>query len=437
MHQIIDVKTTQNLAMTQRLQQAIHLLTFSNIELKNFVDEHVLNNPLLDLPDHEEEEPMNWHILKKQNVEDGDFIHKLAETTTLKGYILKQLPSLILSSQDALIAHVLTDALTPDGYLKTPIQEFALLLKVDESKIMRILEKLKTLEPVGVFAQDLTECLRLQLKDKGEWTPTFDDFLNNLVDLPRLGIEKIAKKLSVEPEQIDAFLKKIRRLDPKPGLQFDASMTHVLVPDVLIYKERDVFQVKLNPKAQHACFLNTSYYQELQAKCQRGDEISYLKDKKTDAHWLIQALEQRSVNLLKVTQAIVQRQNDFFEKGLSYLKPLTLKEIAHATDLHESTVSRITTQKYAQTPFGNLDLKFFFSSKLTASKQTKSNDVSSKVVQDKIKNLIKQEDPKNPLSDEDICVLLVHEGIRIARRTVAKYRTILKIGGRFERQRKI
>ncbi|CAO5678974.1 MAG: RNA polymerase sigma-54 factor 1 [Holosporales bacterium] len=437
MHQIIDVKTTQNLAMTQRLQQAIHLLTFSNVELKDFIDEHVLNNPLLDQPDHGEDEPTDWHLPQKQNTEDTDFIQKIAETTTLKGYILKQLPSLIFSSQEALIAHVLIDALTPDGYLKTPIQEFAFLLKVDESKIIDVLEKLKTLEPVGVFAQDLTECLRIQLKDAGEWTPGFDEFLNHLVDLPRLGIEKLAKKLSLETEQIDLYLKMIRRLDPKPGLQFDADMAHILVPDVLIYKERDAFLVKLNPKAQHACFLNTTYYQELQAKCQKGEEISYLKDKKNDAHWLMQALEQRSVNLLKVTKAIVQIQQDFFEKGLSYLKPLTLKEIAQATDLHESTVSRITTQKYAQTPFGNLDLKFFFSSKLSASKQTKSNTISSKVVQEKIQNLIKQEDPKNPLSDEDICVLLVHEGIHIARRTVAKYRTILKIGARFERQRKI
>lgn len=436
MHQILDVKTTQNLAMTQRLQQAIHLLTFSNIELKNFIEEHALNNPLLEVPDQEEDDA-NWNITKRYQEEDVDFIQNLAEKITLKEYLFKQLPNLFLSHQDMIIAHLLIDALTPEGYLKTSILECASLLKVDESDVIGVLEKLKTLEPVGVFAQDLIECLRLQLKDKGEWTPKFEEFLNLLVDLPRQGVDKIAKKLSVDPNQIDSFLQRIRRLDPKPGLQFDGAMTHILIPDVIIYKEADAWRVKLNPKAQHACFLNTAYYQELQSKCQKGEEIIYLKHQKNDANWLIQALEQRSLNLLKVAQAIVQIQHDFFEKGLSFLKPLTLKEIAQATDLHESTVSRITTQKYAQTPFANVDLKFFFSSKLSTSKKTQSSTVSSKVVQEKIQNLIKQEDSKNPLSDEDICTLLVHDGIHIARRTVAKYRTILKIGGRFDRQRKI
>lgn len=453
--QTMDIRGTQQLMMTPRLQQSIKLLQLSFVELNTYLQEQVMENPLLELGDSvcvPEEQDSDTHSSGAESFQTGaihegfDKTANIAETTTLKTHVMDQIVHMKLSKVQHKIAEFLIDALQPSGYIQIDLDALSKTLKIDGKRIKIVLEKLQTCDPVGIFACSPGESFKLQLKSDGKLTKDASLFLTYLHDLPSLGMQKFCKKIGIHQQVGQDILQQIKGLNPKPGLAYGFEQVSVILPDVfVVIRDKQMF-VELNDAAVPKLIVNSDSYQELKAKCRKKEDVTYIKEKYNHANWLAGALTQRCVNTLKIAQVIVEEQNDFFDHGITALKPMSLKDIALKADVHESTVSRITTSKFMQTPMGLFDFKFFFSSKLKHSKpkglsfvnnfHQKNQDadahntaitVSSKCIMDKIKRLVEQEDIKSPLSDEDLSAILKHQGIEVARRTVAKYRGILKI----------
>ena len=455
MKQTMDIRGTQQLMMTPRLQQSIKLLQLSFVELNTYLQEQVLENPLLELSDSVcmlDEHDRNAHSTDSETFQTGaiyegfDKTASVTETATLKSHVMDQIIHMNLSKVEHKIAEILVDALQPSGYIEVDIEELSISLKTGAKRIEYVLGKLQHCDPVGIFARSPGEFFRLQLTNDGNLTKNAAVFLTYLHELPSLGMQKFCQKNGVSLEEGQEILQTIKKLNPKPGLSYGFEHVNGILPDVFVTMHDQQLFVELNDAAIPKLIVNSDSYQELKTKCRKKEEISYLKDKKNHASWLAGALTQRCVNTLKIAQAIVEEQSNFFEHGIAALKPMSLKDIAIKADVHESTVSRITTSKFMQTPMGLFDFKFFFSSKLhkSAAKglsfvktfHQKNQDaaidntvisISSKCIMDKIKRLVEQEDVKSPLSDEDLSAILQHQGITVARRTVAKYRGVLKI----------
>jgi len=455
MKQTMDIRGTQQLMMTPRLQESIKLLQLSFVELNTYLQEQVIENPLLEFVDSvcvpEENDRgannMESGVFQENALYAGfDKTANITETTTLKTHVMNQITHMKFSKVEFKISEILVDALQPSGYIEIDVEELSNVFKISEKSIQNVLEKLQSCDPVGIFARSPGECFKLQLKNKGKITNNLNMFLTHLHDLPSLGMQKFCKKTGISLEEGQEILQQIKTLHPKPGLAYSFEPVHTVLPDVFVtIHDRNLF-VELNDAAVPKLILSSDNYQELKTRCCKKEDISYLKEKTHHASWLAGALTQRCVNTLKIAQAIVEEQSNFFEEGIAALKPMSLKDIAIKADVHESTVSRITTSKFMQTPMGLFDFKFFFSSKLHKSKakglsfvntfHQKNQDattdntaisISSKCIMDKIKRLVAQEDVKSPLSDEDLSAILQHQGITVARRTVAKYRGVLKI----------
>ncbi|CAO5678479.1 MAG: RNA polymerase sigma-54 factor 1 [Holosporales bacterium] len=436
----LDLRASQQLAMSPRLQQAIKLLQMSSLDLNAYVQEQLIDNPLL-MEDEffsnvKEQDSL---ILNVKNLEnDLDFLNLVDAKITLKEHVLKQAATFIKTPAERFLVHILIDGLDENGYFKDDLLSIAQRFKIEQKIVFDVFFKLQECEPCGVFARSITECFELQLRDKNFLNEPIQSFLNQLHLLSSIGLHGLCKKINLSKEDGEAILNILKRLDPKPGLAFSSDALETVIPDVHVAKcsTTNDWVIELNKDSLPNVFLNTQYYKDLQSKCKKGDDLIYIKSKKTHASWLLSALEQRSINILKVAREIVKTQRTFFEKGLLSLSPLTLKEIAQKTDLHESTISRLTTNKYMQTPYGILDFKFFFNSKIKTNKRFKEDqtEISSKCVMENIKKFIQQEDKKSPLSDDDLSILLKQDGINIARRTISKYRMILKIGSSSERR---
>jgi len=462
MKQTMDIRGTQQLMMTPRLQQSIKLLQLSFIELNTYLQEQVMENPLLELgdsicaPEKHDNNPENIRTETFQTgaIHEGfDKTANITEMATLKTHVLDQIIHMKLSNVEHKIADILVDALQPSGYIEVNIEALSQSFKIDQKRIKSVLEKLQSCDPIGIFARSPGECFKLQLKNNDNLTKNSTLFLAHLHELPSLGQQKFCKKIGITLEEGQEILQTIKGLNPKPGLAYGFEPVNAILPDVLVTMHDQNLFVELNDAAVPKLILNSDSYQELKTKCRKKEDISYLKDQHNHASWLVGALTQRCVNTLKIAQTIVEEQSDFFEHGITALKPMGLKDIALKADVHESTVSRITTSKCMQTPMGLFDFKFFFSSKLNQSQskglsfvnnfhqqnQDAAIDntaitVSSKCIMNKIKRLVEQEDMKSPLSDEDLSAILQHQGIAVARRTVAKYRGILKIASSSKRK---
>ncbi len=355
----------------------------------------------------------------------------LTEDIPFKSFIRHQI-DLRIHKKDREMAYALCDLLTDEGYLPPSFEEDMILLGHENfNKIENILECLQTLEPTGVFARSLEECLILQLKYRGLYSPEIERFLLALKSHAG-SPNDLARKLHIPLETCTDYLNTLKTLHPKPGLSMGKSTLHQVIPDILMaWRNPHEWSLELNPINLPKVYLNSSYYIELRSMMKSTNDKIFLQEKFTEAKWLLKSLHQRAMNIMKVTHAIIRKQAAFFRSPMGSIKPLTLKEIALETDLSESTVSRVTTDKYIETPRGLFELKYFFSMNVNAREH--DNLHSAKSIQSLIRKIISEENQAMPLSDSDIVERLKLMGISVARRTVAKYRDVLRIENASER----
>ena len=476
----MDMKPSLNLSlrpaliMTPRLQQALKLLQVPTLELHQILKQEIMQNPLLeevdevaesedlakeDSPDEAanqesedptEEDPIDW----SEYMQDGsfdrtyvpqqetsvEFLEKVPVTrTTLAESLLEQLHFLDLSAANLQLAEFLVGSLDDRGMLATPLAEVAEATGRSLEDAERVLKVLQGLEPVGVGARDLRECLLIQLEARKDteslaWKLIHDQF-DNLVNRR---FPEIARQLKCTVEEVQVAADVIATLNPKPGLEVSSEDPKYVVPDLLVERVDEEYVVLLNDRHLPRLRISSAYEGVLrdrkksETKDGEAKAREYIQGKLNSARWLIQTIEQRRRTMIKVMNCIIREQREFFDKGIAFLRPLTLQQVARQIDMHESTVSRVCSGKYVQTPRGVFELKFFFSSGLETDD---GEDVSARTAKDIIKTLIEEEDKREPLSDQRIAELLHEKGLRIARRTVAKYREQLNIlPARFRRR---
>lgn len=358
-------------------------------------------------------------------------------------HVTKQIQLEFNAPQDRMIGFALMEGLDEAGYFRGNLHEIARQFECEISDIEMVLARVQQFEPAGLFAMDVAQCLELQLKEKGELTPVMQVMLANLGLLEKHDFKTLQKKCNVDEAELKNMLIALRRLDPKPGAQFTHDIAQTLIPDILMRKnanpnEADTWIVELNPDTLPKVLVNQRYAAMVQSKNVKKEEKEFLIDKYQGAQWLVKAMDQRAQTIIKVAAEIVRQQEGFFNYGASYLKPLVLRNVAEQVEVHESTVSRVTTGKYMTTPRGIFELKYFFSSSVGGNASgtgTGGMMHSSNAIKSRIKELVDKEDPKKILSDDDIVNLLKADDIALARRTVTKYREAMGIGSSVDRRR--
>lgn len=493
-----EFRQSQQLVMTQALQQSIKLLQLSAIELQEYIDEEIEKNPLLTKEEAESdneqpnevgadeptidasagsEEPDLRSETQEVTVSDSDYsaneelvdgsygdewsegeitpisasMHSSsggydgegegdviasasAREQTLREYLLEQIHMDITDNAQRLIAEQLTDMLDDAGYLREETSGLAKRLGASEEEIEAVIQRLQQMEPVGVFARSLTECLRLQLADMNRLDPVMETFLDNIEMMASGDLAGLRKKCSADTEDFAQMIADIRRCNPKPGVGFAAEEVQAVIPDVIVRRAKaGGWHLELNPEAMPRVLVNRHYAADVGARSGDKEAKKFVSEQMANANWLIKALDQRANTILKVATEIVKQQDKFLQHGIRFLKPLVLKDIAAAIGMHESTVSRVTTAKFMATPRGTLELKFFFTSSINAG--SGANDFSSKTVQYYIKELVNGEDPKHILSDDALVKQLKDRNIDVARRTVTKYREEMNIPSSVVRRR--
>lgn len=419
------------LTMTQELKQAIQILQYSAQELSSFLETKALENPLIHL-EHSNIKLMDPHFdyTKKSKFraiekDDKDWVQQIAKSSgSLQEYLLFQAHMKALTKVEEKVIYCLINNLDANGYLIMEKEELIESLGVSDEIVTKGIHFLQSLEPAGVGAQSLQECLLLQAK-KNEKSPNlvFDILQHYFMEFAEKKWKIISKKLNVEILKIQEAADFIQTLDPRPGSHFITEKPQYVLPDLIVMGDQNNLEVHLfekhvpNVQFQKEYYTMMSAYKDVQVK-------QFLKDKTYDFQWLMKGLEQRKETLLKVGHSILKKQMDFFIKGKGSLKPMTMKEVADDIGTHESTVSRAVREKYIQTPFGTFELRHFFSAALQS---TDEENASAVQVKDKMVYLIQQEDKIKPLSDQAIVDALQQEGIMVSRRTVAKYRDQLNI----------
>jgi len=469
MKQALQLKLGQQLVLTPQLQQAIKLLQMSTIDLQQTIDETLESNALLehDTDDSTEDStesqdvdfsastPVDeatqelavdttWEDIlpsaapPPSNYQtDAQFAEQDSEERSLQDHLLWQLNLTRFSDIDRVIALALIDAIDTDGRLtQTPegIQSDLAIDGVDLEEVLAVLHRLQHFEPSGLFAEDLRECLLIQLRQLPPTTP-FRDVAGALVSrhlsqLPSTPLRQLAKKLRAEESELEGAMQLIRSLDPTPGASIGDEQTGYVTPDIFVRQHNDRWLVELNPDISPKLRVNEHYVAILSEGS--ASDRGYAKEHLQEARWFMKSLQSRNETLLKVASKIVEHQRSFLEQGEIGMKPLVLADIASEVDLHESTVSRATTQKYMHTPRGTFELKYFFSSRLTGDD---GEDASSTAIKATIRQLVTDEDIRKPLSDAKLCMLLKEQGMTVARRTIAKYREQLNIPPSNERKR--
>ncbi len=445
-----DLKLSQQLIITPQLQLAIRLLQLSRLELLDTIKEEIQTNPLLEL---EEPVPSTDLSRDKADTEEAQNLSELYDYLTgdsdasfavwsgnedetshesfitrspsLSDHLLWQLRLSRFTPEEEEIGVYLIGNIDDDGYLRVDLQEVADLFKTSVDRVEGVLKRIQRFDPVGVGARDLKECLLVQLEVLDRKDPFVERLItHHLHELDRRDLKGLARRLGVSEGEIIGALEVISLLDPKPGRIYSSEETHYIVPDVYIQKVGDEFVVFLNDDGMPKLRLSR-YYRDLMKKEEvLNDEArSFLKEKFKSALWFIKSIHQRQRTLYKVASCIARFQREFLEKGIDHLKPLILKDVAEAVGVHESTVSRVTTNKYAYTPQGIFELKFFFNKGY----EMGGENVSVEAVKEKIRRIIASEDPKKPYTDQAIVRILRKENIDIARRTVAKYRELMGI----------
>ncbi len=458
-----SLNLTQTLRMTPQLQQAIKLLQLSRMELETAIRKELEENPVLEEmvettaeegpvqeasaaeetgvgeqdQDPQKQDEFDWESYLEptykpmQNMAGGteeimNYENLISTTPTLYDHLMWQMRNSGFNEEEQYLIGILISYIDDDGYLKVPLEQIAEDENVSKEDLESVLPFIHEFDPPGVGARDLKECLIVQAKHLQEDTHDLIQLINNhLKDLEKKNYEGIARAMGRDLEDIIEMCKIIYSMDPKPGRQFMTSETQYVTPDVYVYKVGDEYMVSLNEDGLPKLRISNFYKNVLQqAKNSNDPTQEYIQEKLRSAVWLIKSIHQRQRTIYKVTESIVKHQREFFDKGPAYIKPMILRDIANDIGMHESTVSRVTTAKYVHTPRGIFELKYFFNSGIN----TDDGDaLASESVKLKIKELVAAEDPKNPLSDQKIVDLLKKDGIQIARRTVAKYRDVLKI----------
>lgn len=459
-----QMRMTQSLVMTPQLQQAIKLLQLSRLELENLITQEMVENPILeethDVDEDEaakstkmEEETRAAKEEQEKGVEGGDtfdwesyvesynpsmpatgplktdetqqFENVTTKTTDLNGHLMWQLQMTRMSEDEERIATLIIGNLNEDGFLKIPLEELAAKEGVSLDLCENVLKRVQGFDPVGVASRDLKECLLVQARQLPVRDPNLETLIeNHLVDLEKRNYPVIAKAMNLALEKVLQLTQVISQMEPRPGRSFSSADTHYITPDVYVYKRGGEYIVSLNEDGLPRLRISNFYKSALQGKQASQLTKEYIQDKLRSAVWLIRSIHQRQRTIYKVTESIVKHQTEFLDNGITHLKPLVLRDVADDIGMHESTVSRVTTNKYVHTPQGIFELKYFFN---TSIGKPGEQQVASQSVKERIRSLVAGEDPKHPVSDQGIVEMLQAEGIAIARRTVAKYREILGI----------
>ena len=470
MKQTLQLKLSQHLTLTPQLQQSIRLLQLSTTELNQELEQFLMDNPLLereeaapepavarlgptdapsepgpggDSPERSAEpvaderapSEQDWFTEAARSAparddEDGDYPQVPADSPTLREHLLSQLRLLNLNQRDRELAGLLIEALNEDGYLTQPMEEILELLpaelEVEPEELSIALRHVQNLEPTGVGARTPAECIELQLRALPAATPARQAALqiarDHLALLAGRDFARLKRVLGCDDEQLRCAQKLIQSLNPWPGAAYGRSETRYVVPDVIVRKVKNVWVASLNQDAVPRLRINRMYADILQSS--RGGSGSQMSSQLQEARWLIKNVQQRFETILRVSQAIVDRQRHFLEHGEVAMRPLVLREIADTLGLHESTISRVTTQKFMFTPRGIFELKYFFGSHVSTDT---GGACSATAIRALIKQLISAEDSKRPLSDSKIAEILGQQGIVVARRTIAKYRESLHL----------
>ncbi|MDW7651298.1 MAG: RNA polymerase factor sigma-54 [Bacillota bacterium] len=458
----LKLEQTQKLIMTPELQQAINLLQLSTQELQLYVQNELLNNPVLEVEEGEDVEkkaegqaeepktdkdPIDWdqylrdegldsmpNMAVRSHDDAPAYDYYLSKEPTLQEHLLFQLGLCSLTQTEKYIGEFLVGNIDHNGYLKGDIGECAMLLGVDNSEILSVLEIIQKFDPIGIGARDLRECLLLQMSECKNSHPLakkiVEDYLKEVADNK---FKKIASALHADPSEVQAAVDFIRTLDPKPGrLIGDISDVRYVVPDVAIEKVEGEYVVIVNEHSMPRLTINPYYRSLLGQENKESVTSSFIKSRLDSALWLLRSIEQRRMTLYRVTECVVRMQRVFFEEGIKKLKPMTLRQVAEDVGVHESTVSRATANKYAQTPRGMFPLKFFFASGV---EDFYGTAVSSQSIKCHLKELIDAENVYRPLSDQKLMELLEKRGIVVSRRTVAKYREEMSVPSSSKRKR--
>ncbi len=497
LHLRLEPRQSQRIVITPQLRQAIKLLQLSAIELQTYIENEIRENPLLsgeeraeegpftsaspaeiglnamseaDLPAfdaregnilevHVEYEPQSpgdalfetappepafdpgseWANAPVSGAsrqgEDYDPFATATRPVTLASHLGEQAELAFEDAQDKFIALYLIDLAGPDGYIRTSLEEVAAALSIELEDAERVLGVLQGFDPPGVCARNLAECMALQLKEKNRFDPLMERLLSHLDLLAACDFQRLRKVCGVDADDLRDMIAELRQLNPKPGSAFETSSVETLIPDVIVKRAHDgSWKVELNPNAAPSLAVDRAYYASVKGRCRSEAERSYLSERLSSANWLVKSLEQRLTTILKVATAVVEEQSAFFDHGVRHLRPLNLRHIATKIGMHESTVSRVTSNKAIATPRGIFEMKYFFTSAIAAAGLANEAH-SSEAVRDRIKEFISNETPGEVLSDDRIVNLLRTEGIDIARRTVAKYREALRIPSSSARRR--
>ncbi|MBF0625338.1 MAG: RNA polymerase factor sigma-54 [Magnetococcales bacterium] len=476
----LKLRMSPQLVMTPQLQMAIRLLQMSSMDLAEYLEEELERNPLLERVDEAndesaggkentsapatEPEPMaerSESLLEGVPTEDGkleselpvdaswDDIYTdneapteqfessnsnsteapplentLVRSKSLGDHLLWQLGLSALSDTERTIGSALIDAIDDNGYLNGELDTFAEMTGYTVEEIEDALILVQSFEPAGVGARNLSECLLLQLKNLGMAHTPYTDLLDHLEDLGRRDFRKLGRVLKLNEDELADAVSVIHSLNPKPGLAFGSDNAGYVAPDVFVRKINGEWTVEVNPETVPKLRVNR-YYQEAMNDKLSSQDKRFLTENARSAQWLIKSLEQRSSTIYRVAESIVRFQKDFLEYGQEHLRPLILKDVAEDVGVHESTTSRVTSNKYMHTPRGIFELKYFFSSSLAS--QDSGENHSSEAVKYKIRKLVESETARRPYSDEKIAKFLQDQGVRVARRTVAKYREAMGI----------
>jgi RNA polymerase sigma-54 factor len=365
---------------------------------------------------------------------DRDFDSFASQELNLRDHLLEQLHVATTDATNRLIGAHLIDQVDEAGYFRGAVDEVADRLGTTADQVRAVLEQCQSFEPTGVMARSLAECLALQLREKNRLDPAMDKLLANLELLARHDFQALMRVCELDADDIAEMIGEIRALNPKPGLKFGGEAIQPVVPDVTVREAADGgWRVDLNSETLPRVLVNSQYYAEVSGKATDSDSKTYLTECFANANWLVKSLDQRARTILKVATEIVKQQDAFLVKGVKHLRPLNLKTVADAIEMHESTVSRVTSNKYMATPRGIFELKYFFTSAIPATGDGEAH--SAEAVRHRIKALVDGEDPNDILSDDAIVACLKSDGIDIARRTVAKYRDALKIPSSVQRRR--
>ncbi len=445
----LTIEQSQKLAMTPDLIQAIQILQFTNYDLIEYVKNELLENPLLESESNLDLEAVDirekiisdsyyegsFKHWEHDNEEENDYSFEqfVSENKTLHDFMMEQLSISSIDEEYKRIAKYIIEAIDDNGYLTSDSKEISEEFGVSESKIEEIIDLIQTFEPPGVCARSLSECLLIQLAAKGLLSDEMEYVVNNMLEeVAKNHIAQIGKQLNIKPEQVQEIIDVIKKLEPKPGQMFySGDSTKYVIPDVIVEEVGGEYVIS-NNDASVPHLMVSSYYNKLSKDAQNDEQLKkYLSDRFNSAVWLIKSIEQRKHTIYNVAEAIVRYQKDFFSKGVRYLKPLTLKQIADEIGVHESTVSRSINGKYMQSPRGLYELKYFFASGVSLGEE----GISSNSVKALIKSYIEKENSKKPLSDSAIVKMLEDENIEISRRTVAKYREGMGIASSSHRRR--